>query len=154
MGGKAKLPFESTTKNTFGFQSQDPNDPNVKAYTDVDIGVDPGVARRTALRDQEADNRWNSAFMGGVPSFLKGQLQGQERREIGAQGAADAQGAEYQQNILELARRERLLPQMVQTGGSQQGYQTQTGGGIGGILGGIGQAATGFAGLGGLFKNR
>lgn len=148
MGGKAKLPFESTTKNTFGFQSQDPNDPNVKAYTGVDIGVDPGAARRTALNDQAAENRWNSAFMGGVPASLKMQLEGQDRREIGAQGAAEGQQAEYDQNMLELARREKLLPQMVQTGGSQQGFQTQAGAGLSGILGGLGGAAGGAATVG------
>ncbi len=148
MSGQKKLPFSNTTTNTFGFQSQDPNDPNVKAYTDVNIGVDPGVARRTALQKQESENRWNSATMAGVPAYLKGQLLGQERREIGAQGAADAQEAEYQQNILELARREKLLPQMVQTGGTSQGYQTAAGGGLGGLLGGLGSAAGGAATVG------
>lgn len=149
MGGKAKLPFESTTKNTFGFMSPDANDPNVRAYTDVDIGVDPGVRRRTALNQQASENRWNSAFMGGIPAHLRMQLQDAERREIGAQGAQEGQEAEYQQNVLELARRERLLPQLIQTGGSTQGYNTAAGGGIGGLLGGLGSAAGG-AGMVGL----
>jgi hypothetical protein len=98
------------------------------------------------LQKQESENRWNSAFMSGTPAFLKGQLQGQERREIGAQGAADAQEAEYQQNILELGRREKLLPQMVQTGGTSQGYQTQAGGG--GLMGLLGQGISSGATVG------
>lgn len=150
--GPKKLPFSNTTTNTFDYKSPDANDPNVKAYTDVDIGVDPGVRRRTALNDQAAENRWKSAFMSGVPASLKMQLQGQERREIGAQGAAEEQGAEYQQNILELARRERLLPQLIQTGGTSQGYQTAQGGGIGGLLGGLGQLGMGAAGVASLFR--
>jgi hypothetical protein len=148
MGGKAKLPFQSTTTNTFDFKSPDQNDPNVKDYLGVDIGVDPGVGRRTALNDQAASNRWNSSFMAGVPAELRMRMQGAERREIGAQGAAEGQQAEYDQNMLELARRERLLPQLIQTGGTSQGYQTQAGAGLSGILGGLGGAAGGAATVG------
>jgi len=137
-----KTPFEQTTANTYGTQSI-ANTPEAQAYLNapLDFGeetnVDPGVARRTALQEQEANNRYNSAFsFGGVPDFIREMGRAKEVRDIRGQGAYEAQQAEYQnqqgnnarrtqQTLANLARYERLLPQILQTGGSASGYGTQ-----------------------------
>lgn len=116
-----QLPFEN--KNTYGFMSQDPNNQFVKDYMNAPIEVDPGAGRRTDLAEQSMSNRWNSAFSKGIPQLLRMQNQESEARAIRGQGAAEQQQANYAQQMADLGRKERLLPQMVQTGGS--GYQTQ-----------------------------
>jgi hypothetical protein len=52
-----QLPFQSDTKNTYGFMSQDPTNPFVKSYMDAPIEVDPGAAQRTDLAEQGAQHR-------------------------------------------------------------------------------------------------
>jgi hypothetical protein len=116
-----KTPYEN--KNEFGYQSQDPNNPYVKAVMDSPTQVDPGVARRTDLAEQESENRWNNAFTSGLPMHVRMQMQGAEQRQIQAQGAAESQQAEYERNQQELQKRALLLPQLVQTGSS--GYNSQ-----------------------------
>lgn len=115
------LPFEN--KNTYGFMSQDASNPFVKDYMDAEIDVDPGAGRRTDLAEQAMQNRWNSGFSNNIPQLLKQQNMESEGRQIRAQGAAEQQQATYAQKIAQLAKKERLLPQMVQTGSS--GYQSQ-----------------------------
>ena len=116
-----QLPFEN--KNTFGFQSQDPNNQFVKDYMSAPISVDPGAGRRTDLAEQGMQNRWNSAFTKGLPDLLRMQNMESEGRQIRGQGAAEMQQAQYAQQMADLERKRTLLPQMVQTGSS--GYQSQ-----------------------------
>lgn len=141
MSSKPKPVTLANTK-TYGYQSQDPNNEYVKSFQAAETGVDPGVGRRTDLAEQDAANRWDSAFASGLPLNVRMQMQAAERRQIRSQGAAEAQQAEYAKNQQELAKRAMLLPQLVQTGGTeqQQGQPGQTGNMI---LGGIG-AATPF----------
>lgn len=115
-----KTPFEQ--KTTYGTQSI-ADTPEAQAFLDVPIDVDPGVGRRTDLAEQEAENRANSVFSGGVPGFFREQALAREKRGIRAQGAYEAQAANAEKNRLELARRQLLLPQIVGTGSS--GYGTQ-----------------------------
>jgi hypothetical protein len=147
--------------NTYGTASIG-NTPEAKALLDVpiDVGtkfeVDPGVGRRTDLAEQESMNRWNSAFAGNIPRLLRMQNQESESRAIRSQGAAEAQQAEYQRNLqenqartmrtqMELERRRLLLPQIVQTGGTNtgntysSGYNSQVTQPQGGFLTGLGQ---------------
>jgi hypothetical protein len=115
----------------------------------TNVDVDPGVGRRTDLASQSAENRANSAFNFGVPRFIREANAAKEQRDIQSQGAAEAQQAQYAQQMgqrnleyqkaqlveganrdrqmAEIARRERLLPQILQTGGSgsSSGYGTQ-----------------------------
>lgn len=116
-----QLPFEN--KNTYGFMSMDPNNQFVRDYMDADVEVDPGAARRTDLAEQAMQNRWNSGFSRGIPQLLRQQNMESEGRQIRAQGAAEQQQANYAQRLAELAKKERMLPQMVQT--SSSGYQSQ-----------------------------
>lgn len=132
------------------------------AYKDVrtNFDVDPGVGRRTDLAEQANQNRWNSAFMGGIPQEYRQLQRDSESRQIRSQGAAEAQQARYanqqgeaaatlqraqmrdaselaranmaneagaQRTVANLGRYERLLPQIIQTGGSgsSSGYNTQ-----------------------------
>lgn len=101
--------------------------PEAQAYLDVPIDVDPGVGRRTDLAEQEVENRYNSVFGSSVPSFIREGNRARELREVRGRGAAEAQAARYAKNAMELGRRERLLPNIVQTGGSgsASGYGTQ-----------------------------
>lgn len=176
------------------------------AYKSIptDFNVDPGVGRRTDLAEQSARNNWNSAFMGGVPSFIRQANQDKALRDVRSQGAAEAQQAQYQnqqarnaalttkaqlqdqselnkanllnssdlaraqlldqseqaranmgnqqatqQTLADLQRRQLLLPQLVQTGGNQSGYNTQIMPGQQGIFGqllqGAGSAVGGLA---------
>lgn len=115
-----KTPFEQT--NTYGTQSI-ADTPEAQALLDVPIDVDPGVGRRTDLAEQEAENRWDSAFMSGVPSFIREANRAKELRGIRSQGAYEAQNAQAEKNRMELARRQLLLPQILQTGSS--GFGTQ-----------------------------
>ena len=115
-----RLPFEEhgRTSNTasYGFFSPSADDPNVRAYLDVPIGVDPGVQRQTDLAEQRMELGWNSDFASGIPEQLRLQQEDVGRREFRSAAAARAQQAEYLQNQLELARRAALLPQFAQTG--------------------------------------
>lgn len=101
--------------------------PEAQNYLNAPIDVDPGVGRRTDLAEQEAENRYNSAFNFGAPRFAREAGLAKELRDIRGQGAYEAQQANYMKNALELQRRERLLPQILQTGGSgsMSGYNTQ-----------------------------
>lgn len=67
------------------------------AYKDIktDFDIDPGVGRRTDLAEQGAQNRWNSAFMGGIPQEYRQLQRDSEQRQIRGQGAAEAQQAQY-----------------------------------------------------------
>ncbi len=151
-----RTPYEGTqsqaTTNSYGFASQDPNNPFVQAYLDAPIDTDPGVARRADVAEQAMQNRWNSAFASNIPQALRMQQMDTESRNLRAEAAAQQQQAEYLRNALNLSRAERLLPQLVSTGGSttgsQSGFGTQIGtpqggfwnsftGGLGGSLGGF-----------------
>lgn len=128
MGGSkpkpVQTPFAQTSMNTFGTAGI-ANTPEAKAFLDVPIDIDPGVGRRGDLQEQEMQNRWNSGFAAGIPQVIRMQNQEAESRKIRAQQAADAQQAEYQKKLMELERRRQLLPQVVQTGGSSSGFNTQ-----------------------------
>lgn len=101
--------------------------PEVQAFLDEPINVDPGVGRRTDLAEQGAENRWNSAFNSGVPKFVRDMARSSEQRKIRSQGVAEAQQAEGQNQAMRLARRERLLPQIMQLGGrgTSSGFNSQ-----------------------------
>lgn len=120
------MPFESETENRFGFQSFDPNNEFVKAFMDVDLDPDPGAERRGQLAEQESSNRFNSAFT-GLPEQAKIMMQGAEARNIRQDTDANRRQAGYQANLARLGQRERLLPQLVQTGGKTSGFNTQVG---------------------------
>jgi uncharacterized membrane protein YqiK len=76
-----------------------------EAYKGIktDFNLDPGVGRRTDLAEQEAANRWNSAFMSGIPAWVREQQRAKETRDIRSQGAAEAQQAEYGKQQAEYA---------------------------------------------------
>jgi hypothetical protein len=128
-----QLPFQNNqtqnTTNTFGFQSFDPENQFVKDYMNQDVTIDPGARQRTDLAEQSSQNKWNSAFALGIPQSQRMMMQGAEQRDIQQQGSYAQQQAEYQKRALELARKQSLLPQLVQTGGSMtgqsSGYNTQ-----------------------------
>ena len=177
MGGKSKvspqLPFSSTqaTTNTYApFSIADSPEAkdflstpldfgsggkDLNADFNVNVGVDPGVGRRTAQAEKRAGYEWDSAFSGG-PSEYRKLLRDSQLRDIRGQGAYEAQQAEHLKNQGELARRQAqfgadvtkagmdtnarsqatmaelerrrlLLPQFLQTGGSgsSSGYNTQ-----------------------------
>lgn len=142
-GGAKKLPFENKTSNTFGFESQDPNNPFVKAFMDSPVNPDPGAGRRGQLAEQASENRWNNAFTAGIPQYLRMRLQGAERQDIQDSTAADERQAAYQAQLAELAKRQQLLPQMVQTGGTSSGFQSQYQPGLFGQL--LNSAVGGFS---------
>lgn len=146
-GGVKKLPFENKTANTFGWQSFDPSNQFVRDYMNADIGVDPGAKQRTDLAEEASQNQWNSAFMAGVPQQVRMMNMEASQRGIRREGAQAQQQAQYQQRMLDLARKERMLPQLVQTGGTSTGFQSQAsqGGGLGNLLGGAGGAMAGVA---------
>jgi hypothetical protein len=75
----------------------DPNAYSGEAYKDIptQFNIDPGVGRRADLAEQSAQNRWNSAFMGGIPQEYRQLQRDSETRQIRGQGAAEAQQAEY-----------------------------------------------------------
>src|SRR5262245_15841570 len=140
-----KAPFQQQQQqtNTYGYFSpygQQGTQEFLNAPLDFGepTDVDPGVARRTDLAEQEAENRAESVFGGGAPRFVRQQNLASELRGIRSQGAAEAAQARYmnqqannamkeRKSLAELARRERLLPQLLQTGGSgtASGYNTQ-----------------------------
>ena len=115
----------------------------------TNVSVDPGVGRRTDLAEQEAENRNNSAFNSSAPRFIREANLAKEKRDIASQGAAEAQQANYaqqmgqrdleyrkaqlqgdadrQKTLADLQRWQILLPQYMQTGGSgsSSGYNTQ-----------------------------
>lgn len=101
------------------------NTPEAKAYMDYDIGIDPGVGRRGALRSQETAQRWDSAFMAGVPRELRERLKASELRSDQAQTTAEQQQADYVRQMGELEKRRTMLPAIMQTSGSSQGFGTQ-----------------------------
>lgn len=140
-----KTPFQQQQQqtNTYGTQSIGQT-PEAQSFlsTPLDFGdptnVDPGVGRRTDLAEEEAGNRWDSAFNAGVPSFIRQANRAKELRDIRGQGAYERQQAEFMNQQgnnarrgmvtqAELGRRERVLPQIVQTGGSgsSSGFGTQ-----------------------------
>ena len=133
--------------NTYGAYSI-ADSPEAQAFknTPLDFGdatnVDPGVGRRTALAEQEVGNRYDSALSAGVPAWIRNMNRAKELRDVQGQGAYEAQQAEYlnqqgnnamreRKSMAEAARLERLLPQILQTGGtsmgtgSSSGYNTQ-----------------------------
>ena len=124
-GGAKKLPFENKTANTFGYQSQDPNNEYVQDFRNIDLDPDPGAEQRGNLREEELTNSWNSAFMGGVPDFIR-----KTRMDAAVRGARqdtsnDRRSANYQANLARVARAGQLLPQLTQTGGTSSGFQSQ-----------------------------
>lgn len=115
-----KTPFQQT--NAFTPQSI-AGTPEAREYLDVPVDVDPGVAQRTDNARQEVEDRWNSSFNAGTPGFVRDLAMGKEMRDVNARGAQESQQANYMTNALKLQRRERLLPQILQTGSS--GFGTQ-----------------------------
>jgi hypothetical protein len=76
--------------------------------------------------------------MSGVPAWIRNMNRQKEIRDVQGQGAYEAANAEYlnrqgnneleaRKTAANMARRERLLPQILQTGGSgsTSGYGTQ-----------------------------
>jgi hypothetical protein len=123
-----------------------------------DISVDPGVGRRTDLAEQEAENRYGSAFSMGTPRIIREAAKAKELRDIRGQGAAEAAQAEYMNQIANNQRKQALtltnleryrqvLPQIAQTGGTSSGFNTQVMQPQGGFLSSFGQGLG--AGLGG-----
>lgn len=145
MGGSTKkLPFENETENRFGYESQDPNNPWVQRILAQQFETDPGVERRTQLAQQASRNRWNSAFLGDVPDFVRMKNMQAEQRGIAQEGAADMRAAQFQKQGLEFARNSAFMPQLVQRGGKSSGFQSQYSPGL------FGQVLSSFAGgLGG-----
>lgn len=143
-----------TTENRYGFVDL-PDTPDVQAFRDSPVDVDPGVGRRGDLRLQESENRWNSAFTSGLPMHLRMQQRAAERRDIEGQNAAEAQQAVYARNQQDLQKRAMLLPRFVQTGGtstedsrsSSSGYGAQLDqrpGAFSSFLGGLGSGIGSF----------
>jgi len=115
----------------------------------TDIDVDPGVGRRTDLAEEAAMNKWISAFNAVVPRFIREAQRDSEIRKIRSQGAYERQQAEYarqmgkrdlefrkaglmggsarDRTLAELQRRQTLLPQFFQTGGSSTGTGSTSG---------------------------
>jgi hypothetical protein len=118
------MPFENNTQNTFGWQSAPQDNPYVQAYQNTPVEIDPGSRQRTDLAEQQSQNRWNSAFAMGIPEQVRMMMQGSEQRQIAQQGADEQQQAKYRQNALELQKKERLLPQLTQTGGKSSGFNS------------------------------
>lgn len=116
------------TENRFGAASI-ADTPEARAYLDVPIDIDPGVGRRADLAEQELQNRYNSAFAQGIPEFIRQRQLDAGTRGIRSDAAAERQQAEFQRKQLELGRRERLLPQIVQTGQTGQTVAAQQGSG-------------------------
>jgi hypothetical protein len=148
MSSKTKsvqTPFQQEQKQTNTYEYTSPyGQEGTKELLDVplDFGkpldVDPGVARRSSLAEQGINNRYDSAFMSGIPSWIREINRNKELRDVQSQGAAEAQQAQYanqlgnneitsQKTRAELERKRLLLPQLVQTGGlsSGSGYGTQ-----------------------------
>lgn len=123
-----KAPFEQKQQQTNTYAPQSIADtPEAQAFLDVPIDIDPGVGRRTDLAEQEVGQQYDSAFMSGVPGFLRNRMRESDLRKVRSQGAYEAQAANVEKNRLQLARRERLLPQVLPTGGSgtSSGFNTQ-----------------------------
>lgn len=156
-GGAKKLPFENKSTNTFGYMSQDPNNEYVQDFREIPLDPDPGAERRGNLREQELENSWNGAFLSGVPDFIRKSRMDSAMREARSDTAAERRQANYQANLAKVARAGQLLPQLVQTGGTSSGFQSQYqpgfwdsfkqgfGSSLGGFLGG----GAGFRGWGG-----
>jgi hypothetical protein len=136
-----KTPFQQQQTNTFAPMSI-AGTPEGQDFlkTPLDFGdpvsVDPGVQRRTDLRKQQVGNRYDSAINFGVPAFIREMNKARELREIDTQGNAEMQQAEYANQlannerrraltVAELGRKERVLPGIVQTGGTSSGFNTQ-----------------------------
>ena len=119
----------STQTNTYGYSSQDPTNPYVRAYQDTPVDVDPGVQRRADLAEQQMENEWNSAFNSAIPQTVRQQNIDAGRRSLRAEAADQAQAAEYQKNSLQMQKNALLLPTLTNTGGtsvgSQSGFNTQ-----------------------------
>lgn len=128
------LPFSSnstqTTANTYGTAgiSDTPEAKEYLAQADA-FNVDPGVGRRSDLQEQEVENQYNNAFAQGVPSFIRMRQRDAALRGVRSDAAAAQQQAEYTRQGVRLGARERLLPQIVQTGSTgtsnTSGYNTQ-----------------------------
>lgn len=155
-----RTPFENTTTssgattNTYGYQSQDRNNPYVQDYLNTPIDVDPGVGRRGDLAEQQMEHGWDGGFASGIPQQVRMQNVDAGRRALRSETAAQAQQAEYARNALQLQRAASLLPQLVNTGGTQTGNQFSSGFGsqvatpqpglLSEFLGGARQAAGAF----------
>lgn len=124
MGGQKSKPIKTPFQQTSTYAPQSiAQTPEAKALLDVPIDVDPGAGRRADLEEQEVSQYWDSAFTMGLPSWLRDMNRNKELREVRGRGAAEAREAEDAKNRLELERRARLLPQVLQTGSS--GFGTQ-----------------------------
>src|SRR5262245_52326976 len=127
-----KAPYEQQQQqqqtNTYGSYSI-ADTPEARAFLDAPIDIDPGVGRRTDLAEQAAEHRYNANYSPGISPEYRMSLLDAEKRNIRGQGAYEAQQANYQKNALQLGRLERLLPQILQTGGastgSTSGFNTQ-----------------------------
>lgn len=119
------------------------------AGLNTNVDVDPGVGHRTALAEQGVNNRYDSAFNGGVPAWIREMNRAKEVREVQGQGAAEARQAQYMQQqgqrgleyqkaqlveganqdrqMAELDRRRILLPNILQTGGTSSGSGSSSG---------------------------
>lgn len=146
MGGQKSKPIKTPFEQRQTYAPQSIADtPEAKSFLDVPINPDPGVGRRTDLEEQEVENRWNSAFMAGVPEWIRERMRESEMRGVRSRGAAEATQAQDAKNRLELERRRILLPQTFQTGSSgygtqitapQPGFAQSFAGGLGAGLGG------------------
>ena len=140
-----QAPYESNQRQTNTYAPISVSGtPEAQSYlnTPLDFGdptnVNPGIARGTDLEEQEAENRYQGAFNMGTPAFIRQAALAREKRDIRGRGASQMAEAEYlnQQGnnqrrqaitMADLARKDRLLPQILQTGGTSNasGFNTQ-----------------------------
>ena len=149
MGSKTpkpqQAPFQSQQQQTNTYAPQSIGEtPEAQRFLSqpLDFGdavdVDPGVAQRTDLAEQEFENESESAFNTGVPRFIRQGNRAQGLRDIRSRGANEAASARFlnqqgnnamreRRSLAEVGRLERVLPQIYQTGGSgsTSGFNTQ-----------------------------
>ena len=119
-----KTPYEGNTTMTYSPVSISQT-PEAKALMEMDLDIDPGVGRRGALRAQETAQRWDSAFMDGVPQEVRERNKQSQLREDSSQTMAEQQQAEYARKMMDMERRKWMLPAVMQTSGSTTGFGSE-----------------------------
>ena len=119
-----QLPYANTSTMSYDWKSLS-DTPEGRALAEWNPQIDPSIQQRSDLAQQESENRWNNDFTSGLPTHVRMRLQGAENRAIAQGSNYERQQGEYLKNNLEFAKRQALLPRLVQTGGTSNGYNSQ-----------------------------
>lgn len=151
-GKKTTTTQNSTSTNTYGFYNR-PETASFSALKNFDFGdrlLAPTIDANFAREGQEIDAGYDSPYTAIGNPVLKQRLRDKSKADLFGRKSLALEQADFDRKGLEFARLQALAdyeaPIFAQTGGTQTGtaVQKQSGGWLGGLLGGAAKIGSAF----------